>query len=129
MFTKFLLGKLKGRDHLEDLSVDGRVKLGLRELGWDGLDCFHVAQGQGPVADSCEHINEPSGSVRSMEFFGIIEWLLAFQEGFCCSIDLVSYLKCGICVGLCCIFCALKDFIIIRCNLKASLMIKSSRLV
>jgi len=39
------LGNLKGRDHLEDLDVDGK-----------------------PVVGSCEHSNEPSGSIKGMEF-------------------------------------------------------------
>jgi hypothetical protein len=35
MGTKFLLEIMKGRDHLEDLSVD---RMDLREMGWEGVD-------------------------------------------------------------------------------------------
>jgi hypothetical protein len=36
------------------------IKMGLREIGWDGVDC------------SCEHGIEPSGSIRCWE---VLEWL------------------------------------------------------
>jgi hypothetical protein len=41
-------GHLKGRDHLEDLSVDGRVTLerDIMEIGWEGVDFIHLAQGR-----------------------------------------------------------------------------------
>jgi hypothetical protein len=39
------LGNLKGRDHLEDLSVDGKIILEwIREIGWEGVDWMHLAQ-------------------------------------------------------------------------------------
>jgi hypothetical protein len=39
------LKKLKGRDHLEDLGVDGRMDL--REKGWEVIDWIHLAQDRG----------------------------------------------------------------------------------
>jgi hypothetical protein len=52
MYTKLLLGNLKGRDHLEDLGVDGRMKLkwivkryeGVDWIGldWIGLDWIYL---------------------------------------------------------------------------------------
>jgi hypothetical protein len=37
--------KLKGRDHLEDLGVDGKNNIGsdTREMGWDGVNLIHLA--------------------------------------------------------------------------------------
>jgi hypothetical protein len=43
------------------------IKMDLRKLGLDcGLDSS--GSGQGPVAGSCEHSNEPSGFVKGKEF-------------------------------------------------------------
>jgi hypothetical protein len=46
MHTKFLSENLKGRDHSEDLGVDGKIILEwiLRELGWKGVDWIYLAQ-------------------------------------------------------------------------------------
>jgi hypothetical protein len=37
---------LKGRDHSEDLDVDGEGNTGmyLREIGWEDVDWMHLAQ-------------------------------------------------------------------------------------
>jgi hypothetical protein len=43
---KFCLENLKGRDHSEDIGVDGRIILeGI--LGWEGVDWIHVVQDRG----------------------------------------------------------------------------------
>jgi hypothetical protein len=63
MHTRFWSENLKGRDHLEDLSVDGI--LGKLE-GRCGLDAS--GSGKGPVMGSCEHNNELSGSIKIREF-------------------------------------------------------------
>jgi hypothetical protein len=41
------------------------------------------------VAGSCEHGNEPSGSIKCVEFLDYLNVLLASQEGLC-SMELVS---------------------------------------
>jgi hypothetical protein len=41
------------------------------------------------VAGSCEHGNEPSGSIKFGEFLDYLSLLLASQEGLC-SMELVS---------------------------------------
>jgi hypothetical protein len=38
-------------------------KMDLEEIGCDGVDCIHVS-GCGLLAGSCEHRNEPSGSIK-----------------------------------------------------------------
>jgi hypothetical protein len=39
------LENLKGRDHSEELGVDGgNIRLGLKERGWEGVDWIHLAQ-------------------------------------------------------------------------------------
>jgi hypothetical protein len=40
------------------------IKLGLKEICWERLEWVHLAQR--PVAWSCEHGNEPFGSIKSM---------------------------------------------------------------
>jgi hypothetical protein len=37
------LENLKGRDHSEDLDIDGKIKIALREVGWELVDMIHVA--------------------------------------------------------------------------------------
>jgi hypothetical protein len=39
-----LVGNLKRRDHSLDLDVDGRIRLNLREIGWEGMDWILLAQ-------------------------------------------------------------------------------------
>jgi hypothetical protein len=41
------------------------------------------------MAGSCEHGNEPSGSIKCGEFSDTLSVILAFQEGLC-SMELVS---------------------------------------
>jgi len=69
MHRMFWLEYLKGRDHSENLGVDGKVILGwiLRKYGrkvWTGFIWFRI----GPVVGCCEHGNEPSGSTKGGEF-------------------------------------------------------------
>jgi hypothetical protein len=46
VFTGFWLGCPKGRDHWDDLGVDGRItiKLDLREIGIDGANWIQLVQ-------------------------------------------------------------------------------------
>jgi len=46
MHTIFRFEDLKGRDHSEDVGVDGRIILDwiLSEIGWEGVDWIHLAQ-------------------------------------------------------------------------------------
>jgi hypothetical protein len=43
-----------------------------REIGWDGTDWIDLAQDRGPMEGSCEHGDEPSGSIKCWE---VLEWL------------------------------------------------------
>jgi hypothetical protein len=40
---------LKGRGHSEDLGVEGgdNSRMGLQEIGWEGVDWMHLAQDRG----------------------------------------------------------------------------------
>jgi hypothetical protein len=40
MRNKFLLKNLKGRNHLEDLGIDGRIKSKL--TGWESVNWIHM---------------------------------------------------------------------------------------
>jgi hypothetical protein len=44
----------------------GGIKMDIRDrMGWYGLD--RSGSGYGPVEDSCEHGNDPSGSIKRWE--------------------------------------------------------------
>jgi hypothetical protein len=58
---------MTGRDHVEDLGIDGRIILQCI-LGEYVLDS--TGSGWGSVAGSCEHGNEPSGSIKGGKFLG-----------------------------------------------------------
>jgi hypothetical protein len=40
------------------------IKIDLREIEWDGMDWFDLAQDRGQWDGPCEHGNEPSGSIK-----------------------------------------------------------------
>jgi hypothetical protein len=46
------------------------------------------------VAGSCEHGNEPSGSIKCREFLDWLSVLLAFQEGLCSMELKLWYVTC-----------------------------------
>jgi len=48
-------------------------------VGRCGLDAS--GSGQGPVVGSCEHVNEPLGSIKCTEFDLLSDYLLASQKG------------------------------------------------
>jgi hypothetical protein len=88
-----LFGKSNGKNHLGDLNTDGRIILKwiLKEYrlrAWIGFIRLRVGQ----VSGSCEHGNEPSGSVRIGEFFWPAEWLSASDEIHCYTELVKSYL-------------------------------------
>jgi hypothetical protein len=61
--TMFCWGSPKEKDHLKDRVVDGRIRsecMLSRLAGGCRVDSF--GSGKGPVAGSCEHGGEPSGS-------------------------------------------------------------------
>jgi hypothetical protein len=43
------------------------VKMDLKGIGWDGTDCIDLAQDRDQWR-SCEHGNEPWGSIKCWEF-------------------------------------------------------------
>jgi hypothetical protein len=69
MLTKFQLGSLKGRDHKDNLAVDGRIILEWilgNRVGRCEMDSF--GSGWGSVTASCEHGNETLGSIKGGQF-------------------------------------------------------------
>jgi hypothetical protein len=40
------------------------IKMDIREIGWDGMDWIDLAQNRVQWRGSCEHDNEPSGSIK-----------------------------------------------------------------
>jgi hypothetical protein len=65
MPTIFLLENLKGRDHSEDLGVDGRTVLEcISTMVWTVFMWPMI----GSVVGPCEHGNEILGSVKGGEF-------------------------------------------------------------
>jgi hypothetical protein len=60
-----LVAKPEGKNHSEDLSVDGRkiIKSILRKMG-RGCELDSTGSGWGLVAGCCEKSNEPSGFIN-----------------------------------------------------------------
>jgi hypothetical protein len=81
MHIEFCLESLKGKDHKEDLGVEGgNIKIDHREeYGADSSD-----SGQGPVTGSCEDVNEPFGSIKGR----LTSWLAECTTSFSRKIDL-----------------------------------------
>jgi hypothetical protein len=49
--------------------MGGYIVIDVREIGLECLESMYLAQDEGqPVAGSCEHGNEPSGSIKGGEF-------------------------------------------------------------
>jgi hypothetical protein len=69
MHTKLRSENLKGRDHSEDLGVDGNIlwEWILWETGWEGVNWMQLAQDKGTVGGYCEHGNEHSGTIKGGE--------------------------------------------------------------
>jgi hypothetical protein len=62
MHTEFQLENVSGRYHLEDMGQVRITKMHLKQ----GDSC---GSGPGPLADSCQYSNEPSGStIKAKEF-------------------------------------------------------------
>jgi len=67
-----LVGRLESKNHLEDLSVDGKLKIEWISGKYGEKMWFGSEPGQGPVAGSCQHRNEPSGSIEGCEFLHLL---------------------------------------------------------
>jgi hypothetical protein len=69
MHTVFWFEHLYGRDHLEDVGIDGKIVMEWmlrKQVGWCRLDSPGL--GQESVEGYCEYSNEPSNSVKREEF-------------------------------------------------------------
>jgi hypothetical protein len=58
---KILFGRHRHRQ-------EDNIKMDLREMGYEGVDWIHLAQDRDQWWGSCEHDNEPSGSILSEQF-------------------------------------------------------------
>jgi hypothetical protein len=48
--TVILLANVTQREHLQDLDFgEDIIKTNIKEIGWEGLGCVHIAQWRGPV--------------------------------------------------------------------------------
>jgi hypothetical protein len=65
----FLAGNLQGKRALRIHSCrrENNIKMDLKEIGWKG-GLHSSGSGKGKVVGSCEHGNEPSGSIKGGEF-------------------------------------------------------------
>jgi hypothetical protein len=61
---RILVGNAMETDHLQKLGVDEKIILGK----WGGCGLDSSGSGYGPVVGSCEHGNEPLGSIKGGEF-------------------------------------------------------------
>jgi hypothetical protein len=71
---RILVGNPEGKRPLEGPRrrwVDN-IKMDLREIGWDGMDWIDLALDRDQRKGSCQHGNEPLGSIKCWE---VLEWL------------------------------------------------------
>jgi hypothetical protein len=69
MNTKVRSENMKVRDHSEGLGLDEKISERMLGKRWEGVDRMHLAQDRDQWrAGSCEHGNEPSGSIKGGEF-------------------------------------------------------------
>jgi hypothetical protein len=54
----------------------GNIKMDLRDIGLDVMDCIDLAQDRDQWSVPCEHGNEPSGSIKCWEFLELHNWQL-----------------------------------------------------
>jgi hypothetical protein len=61
---------LKGRGHLENLGVDGKLILEciVRKIGWEVVDWITLAEVRDQWRGPCEHSNEPADSIKDRGF-------------------------------------------------------------
>jgi hypothetical protein len=62
--TKNLVSHIKGITQLEN-----SFRMDHGDIGWEDVDWNQSGSGYGPMAGSCEHCNEPSGSIKGANFF------------------------------------------------------------
>jgi hypothetical protein len=43
------------------------IKMGLGEVGWGDMDWIDLAQDKGSMAGYCDHVDEPSVSIKYLE--------------------------------------------------------------
>jgi hypothetical protein len=77
------LERVKGRDNSEDLGVDGSkvLKCMLWKEDREGVEWTLVPQVL--LTGSSEHCNEPSGSIKRLEFLDYVNVLSVSQERPC----------------------------------------------
>jgi hypothetical protein len=63
---KILVGKPKGKRQLgrPRRRWEDNIKIDLKEKGFWGCELNSSCSGRGPVAGSCEHGNDPPGSIK-----------------------------------------------------------------
>jgi hypothetical protein len=79
--TEFWCGILREGSYLENLGVEVNTQLDLKgnRMEGRGLDCSHLGHGQ--VAGSCDHGNEPSGSIKCGVFLDYLLRRTHFHGG------------------------------------------------
>jgi hypothetical protein len=72
MHTKFWSENLKRRYHLERLRrrLEDKIRMDVTEIGWEGVDCIHLAQDRDQWRAVVNTVNEPSVSIKGGEFLG-----------------------------------------------------------
>jgi hypothetical protein len=65
-----LVGKPKGRRPLgrPRRRWEDNIKMDLSEIGFEDVDWIHLAQDRDKWLNSCEHGDEPSGTIKCGEF-------------------------------------------------------------
>ena len=63
---------------------ENSFKIGMREIGWCGMDWMYFTYNRDSWIDFCEHSIEPTGFIICGKFLELAEELVVYQEGLCC---------------------------------------------
>jgi hypothetical protein len=66
---KILVGKPEGKRSLgrPARGWEHNIIMAVTEIGWEGVDCMYLPQDRDQCQGSCEHGNDPSGSIKDVE--------------------------------------------------------------
>jgi hypothetical protein len=62
---------------------ENSIHIGMRAIGWGGVDWTYFTQNRDSWIGFCEHCNEPTGFIICGRFFYLTEELVVYQDELC----------------------------------------------